>query len=124
MSIRVIRFCLSVPEEQYVQNGLDRSLVRRATENLLPDKVRLNQRVKGVQGADWVHRMVPYWNLFKAELGQLSMDKGVLEYIDGQVIKEALLNVEGDARPDYATDHNYRILMQSLILYRYLKTIA
>ena len=30
--IRVIRFCLSVPEEQYVQNGLDRALIRRSTE--------------------------------------------------------------------------------------------
>ena len=29
---RVVRFCLSVPIEQYVQNGMDRSLVRRATE--------------------------------------------------------------------------------------------
>ena len=30
--LRVIHFCLSVPEEQYVQNGLDRSLIRRSTE--------------------------------------------------------------------------------------------
>ena len=65
--IRVIRFCLSVPEEQYVQNGIDRALIRRATENILPDEVRLNQRIRGVQGADWVHRMIPYWNSFLNE---------------------------------------------------------
>ena len=35
MILRVIRFCLSVPEEQYVQNGLDRALIRRSTENYL-----------------------------------------------------------------------------------------
>ena len=28
--LRVIRFCLSVPEEQYVQNGLDRSLITKS----------------------------------------------------------------------------------------------
>ncbi|MFH7456912.1 asparagine synthase-related protein, partial [Pseudomonas syringae group genomosp. 7] len=38
--LRVIRFCLSVPETQFVQNGQDRSLIRRATENLLPDDIR------------------------------------------------------------------------------------
>ena len=65
--LRVVRFCLSVPEEQYVQNGLDRALIRRSTENYLPDKVRLNQRVRGVQGADWVHRMIPYWDKFIEE---------------------------------------------------------
>lgn len=44
---RVIRFCLSVPIEQYVKQGTDRSLIRRATSPELPDKVRLNQRVRG-----------------------------------------------------------------------------
>ncbi|MGQ4671626.1 hypothetical protein ACUIJ5_25025 [Bacillus toyonensis] len=51
---------MSVPEEQYVQNGLDRALIRRATKNFLPDKVRLNQRVRGIQGADGVYRMAPF----------------------------------------------------------------
>ena len=68
MILRVIRFCLSVPEDQYVQNGFDRSLIRRSTENYLPDKVRLNQRIHGVQGADWVHRMIPHWDMFVDEV--------------------------------------------------------
>ena len=34
MILRVIRFCLSVPEEQYVQNGLDRALIRRVNRKL------------------------------------------------------------------------------------------
>ena len=89
--LRVIRFCLSVPEEQYVQNGLDRALIRRSTERYLPDKVRLNQRIRGVQGADWVHRMIPYWDAFINELQQLSNDdKRVFRILDGQVIKIAL----------------------------------
>ena len=32
---------------------------------ILPDKVRLNQRIRGVQGADWVHRMIPYWDFYR-----------------------------------------------------------
>lgn len=122
--IRVIRFCLSLPEEQYVQNGLDRALIRRSTEKLLPDKVRLNQRYRGVQGADWIHRMIPYWNHFTEEIEQLSTDKRILEFLNGQVIKEALLKVQKGARPEYAIDSDYKVLMHSLIVYRFIKNFT
>ncbi|MNI42326.1 hypothetical protein D3C73_966150 [compost metagenome] len=122
--LRVIRFCLSVPEEQYVQNGLDRSLIRRSTENMLPDKVRLNQHYKGIQGADWVHRMIPYWDTFVKELRMLSTDKRFLEFFDGQVIKVALSKAEAGAQAECAADPDYKILMRSLIVYRYMKKFA
>ena len=32
--LRVIRFCLSLPEDQYVQNGMDRALIRRVYRKL------------------------------------------------------------------------------------------
>jgi asparagine synthase (glutamine-hydrolysing) len=119
--LRVVRFCLSVPEKQYVQNGLDRALIRRSTETFLPDKVRLNQRIWGIQAADWVHRMIPHWDTFIKEVKQLSKDKGILEYIDGQKIISALTKVEEGARPEYYTDSDYRILMRSLIVFRFIK---
>ena len=72
--LRVIRFCLSVPEDQYVQNGMNRALIRRSTKGYLPDKERLNQRVRGVQGADCVYRMTPHWNKFIDELDKMSND--------------------------------------------------
>ncbi|MFE5321185.1 asparagine synthase-related protein [Paenibacillus sp. NPDC056579] len=122
--IRVIRFCLSVPEEQYVRNGVDRALIRRSTQNMLPDQVRLNQRIRGVQGADWLHRMVPYWDSFIGELQQLSTDSRMLEFVDGEVIKTALSKMRDKADPKLATDPDCRILMRSLILYRYLKKFA
>ncbi|TXK82496.1 lasso peptide isopeptide bond-forming cyclase [Paenibacillus sp. N3.4] len=122
--IRVIRYCLSVPEEQYVQKGLDRALIRRSTEKLLPDSIRLNQRIRGVQGADWVHRMTPYWGSFIDDLQQLSKDPDVLRYMDGSQIRAALTKVMAGARPELATDSDYRILMRSLIVYRYMKKFA
>ncbi|GGI46100.1 asparagine synthetase B [Paenibacillus marchantiophytorum] len=122
--IRVIRYCLSVPEDQYVQNGLDRALIRRSTEKLLPDTIRLNQRIRGVQGADWVHRMVPHWDSFLDEAQQLSTDSNVLRFMDGAKIKSALLKVKAGVRPELATDSEYRLLMRSLIVYRYMKKFA
>ncbi|MFT4412563.1 lasso peptide isopeptide bond-forming cyclase [Fredinandcohnia humi] len=122
--MRVIKFCLSLPENQYVQNGLDRALIRRATENYLPNNIRLNQRYRGVQGADWVHRMVPNWSLFIHELHVLIKDDLLLNYIDGHVLQRAIQKAERDPLPEYATDTDLRILMRSLIINRYLKSLA
>ncbi|ASS96101.1 lasso peptide isopeptide bond-forming cyclase [Peribacillus simplex] len=119
--IRVIRFCLSLPENQYVQNGVDRALVRNATVNYLPDKVRLNQRYRGVQGADWVHRMLPKWGGFIEEIEQLSTDKKALEFLDGHAIKKALVKIKEGARAEFATNPEYKFLMRSLIVHRFLR---
>ncbi len=122
--LRVIRFCLSVPEDQYVQNGMDRALIRRSTENFIPDNIRLNQRIRGVQGADWLHRMIPYWDRFKNELQQLRTDKRVLEYIDNQVLETALIKVEKGVKPENFSDPDYKVLMRSLIVYRFIKKFS
>lgn len=122
--LRVIRFCLSVPEEQYVQNGFDRSLIRRSTKSYLPDKVRLNQRIRGVQGADWVHRMIPYWKSFISELEQVIQDKRIQHYMNEEVLKEALQSVKFGVTPEYAVDSYSKVLMRSLIVYRFIKKLA
>ena len=118
---RVVRFCFSVPVEQYVKNGLDRALIRRATKHYLPDEVRLNQRVRGVQGADWVHRIIPGWKLLEYELRQLCDDPVAAAYLNVVRIKEAVLRLGGEPRPEQAFQPEMRMLMRSLIIYRFLK---
>ena len=119
--LRVIQFCLSLPESQYVQNGVDRALIRRATKNYLPDQVRLNQRIRGVQGADWVHRMIPHWEAFREEVQQLRTDQRILEYLDGQALQAALVKLEQQPAAEDDTDPDYKFIMQALIVYRFLK---
>lgn len=119
--LRVINFCRSVPEEQYVRKGLDRSLIRRATNGYLPDKVRLNLLNRGVQGADGVHRMAKNWDSFVTELQQLSINPIVGEFLDMKVINKAILKIGKEARPEYAFDFDFRILMRSLIVSRFIK---
>ncbi|WP_040952945.1 asparagine synthase-related protein [Gorillibacterium massiliense] len=119
--LRVIRFCLSVPENQFVQNGLDRALIRRATKGYLPDKVRLNQRVRGSQGVDWLHRMASSWKPMIDELHQLCADPLMGEYTNLSMIKSGLAKAESAVTPEMALDTDIRILMRSLIVYRFLK---
>ena len=121
--LRVIRFCLSVPEEQFVQNGVDRSLIRRSTMNYLPDNVRLNQSVRGIQGADWVHRLIPSWNSFMDELNQLTTDSVVSEFLNIDYLKGLIAKFEAEPRSEYAFNSEFRTLMRGLIVSRFIKSI-
>ncbi|CAM4183138.1 asparagine synthase (glutamine-hydrolyzing) [Paenibacillus endophyticus] len=122
--LRVIRFCLSVPEEQFVQNGFDRSLVRRSTKNYLPEDIRLNQKVRGIQGADGLHRMLPSWDILIDELKHVVSDPIVSEYLNIKELKRALAAIEKNPRPENVFETNFRILMRSLIFRRFIKKQA
>lgn len=119
--IRVIRFCLSIPEDRYVNNGLDRALIRNSTVDFLPDKVRLNQKVRGIQGADWVYRMKPYWNDFISELEEIISNNVLLELINPELAKIALEKIKEGAISNRAVDPYYRNAMRIVIVNRFIK---
>jgi len=50
--IDVVSYCLGIPPEQYLLEGIDRSLIRRAMWGRLPDII-LSNRLSGLQHADW-----------------------------------------------------------------------
>jgi asparagine synthase (glutamine-hydrolysing) len=122
--LRVIRFCLSLPEEQFVQNGIDRALIRRSTKNYLPDNIRLNQRDRGIQGADGLHRMLPSWNVLVSELQQVIEDPVISGYLNIKELANALSVIRKDPRPEHVFNTEFRILMRSLIFYRFIKKYA
>ncbi len=119
--LRLIQFCLSVPENQYVKNGFDRSLIRRSTEHYLPDKVRLNQKVRGVQGVDWVHRMTPSWKQFINELEGIGRNPAIYHYLNKEVVESSILKVKEGPNADDAINPDYRIAIRSLIVYKFLE---
>jgi asparagine synthase (glutamine-hydrolysing) len=119
--LRVIRFCLAVPEDQVVQNGLDRALIRRATEGYLPDDIRLNMLTRGVQGADGVQRMKPLWKGFINELESMILDPQVSEILNINTLQKSLSVIKDDPKGDLVFEFDFKILMRSLILYRFIK---
>ncbi len=52
VDLDVLSYCFGVPPEQYLAEGTDRSLIRRAMWGLLPEIV-LTNRLHGLQAADW-----------------------------------------------------------------------
>ncbi|MEH7076436.1 lasso peptide isopeptide bond-forming cyclase [Neobacillus drentensis] len=119
--IRVVRYCFSVPEDQFVQNGVDRALIRRATEHVLPDQIRLNQKVRGIQAADWLHRMVPHWNMLIKEVNNLLKEPRMIDFFNEEVIRSALIKSEKGLNTESMSDPDYRILMRAVIVFRLLK---
>ncbi|WP_394184125.1 asparagine synthase-related protein [Metabacillus halosaccharovorans] len=118
---RVIRYCLAIPTEQYIQKGIDRSLIRRATKNYLPEKVRMNQNIRGMQSADWLHRMIPIWNDVSEELKELTKDPLAAEYLNIDVIKSAIKKMSKTPYPELANDSDLRVAMRGLIFNRFIK---
>lgn len=122
--IRVINYCMSLPLGQFFNNGMDRALIRRATEGYLPDKVRLNQINQGVQGADWVYRMQPWWTNLIAESEQLLKDNDVAEYLNMETLRNALSFAKEVPKGDFAPTPEIRILLRSIIVYRFLNSFS
>jgi asparagine synthase (glutamine-hydrolysing) len=122
--LRVVQFCLSVPFDQYVDAGMDRALIRRATVKYLPDKVRLNQRVRGIQGSDGIHRMMGTWQVFLEELEVMIRDSIMFEYFDMKVLKDLVSELGELPNPEIVFEPYFKMLMRSLIVYKFLKRFA
>lgn len=121
--LRVIRFCLSLPEEQYVQGGMERSFIRRATRGILPDQVRLNVGARGLQGADTIHRMSPHWPDFLAELDQMSRDPVMVEWLDMQTVRDTMDRLGREARPELLFREEFKQLTRGLVVYRFMRSL-
>lgn len=120
--IRVINYCMSIPMNQFINNGMDRALIRNATEGYLPDKVRLNQTSHGMQGADWIHRMMPYWADLIREAKQLIKDKDVAQYLHIESISNALSKAMEVQKQNFIPGPEVRMLMRAIIVYRFLQS--
>lgn len=117
---RVVQFCLSVPLEQYVQQGMDRALIRRAMKDRLPDQIRLNQRIRGIQASDWVHRILPDWDRFVEELEAISRDSRVAGLLNQQQLLKSLGKVKGNLGAELAFDPDMRLLLRCIVIHRFL----
>lgn len=118
---RVIDFCLAVPNEVCVREGMDRALLRKAMKDILPEKVRLNQNIRGIQGADWIHRMRHQWGSFVDEIIEMNNNPMTSSYLNKSVIKDALEKVKKGPNQEYAFDAELRAVFRLLITYKFLK---
>jgi len=78
---RVMTFCWSIPQSQYLMDGQNRMLIRRAMTDYLPEQVLWNRR-KGRQAADIPQRIVDYRSDVEAALVTLEKSNLAQHYLD------------------------------------------
>jgi asparagine synthase (glutamine-hydrolysing) len=94
---RVVEFCLGIPQDQFLRQGCERWLIKRAMQGRLPDAVLANKK-KGVQSADWFSRLAREKGAIRAELTRLQKHADVVSILDIQRLT-AILDDWPDAEP-------------------------
>ena len=100
--IDVVSYCFGIPPEQYLVEGIDRSLIRRAMWGLLPEMV-LTNRLSGLQAADWYEKLGRQRGEFARQIAELSQSPLARRVIDLERLERALKNWP---RPWLAHDRN------------------
>ena len=89
--VDVVTFCFGIPAEQYLVEGIDRSLVRRAMWGLLPEMV-LTNRLSGLQVPDWKEQLETRRDQLAQQVAELSSSALVRRIIDMERLENALKN--------------------------------
>lgn len=120
---RVMKFCMSIPDDQYVREGTDRFLIRRAMHGILPSKVRLNT-LRGRQAADKGERLCKSFDEIKSAIEIVEKSELGNEFLDIKKMRRIFLEQQQNpGRENIKTAQTIllRELMVGLFLLRFEK---
>jgi len=105
---RLVEFCLTVPPDQYLRNGIRRALARTAFADRLPAKI-VNESRKGYQAADWHEGLVAGRDELGGELARIEACEEA-----GATVNHAMMRGLAEAMPTDgwhkpATTEKYRL---------------
>jgi asparagine synthase (glutamine-hydrolysing) len=105
--VDVVSYCFGVPPEQYLAEGVDRSLIRRAMWGLLPESV-LTNRLSGLQAPDWYEKLERQRDALAGQIAEISESALVRRAIDLPRLERALDNwpAGGWHRPEVFQEYN------------------
>jgi asparagine synthase (glutamine-hydrolysing) len=89
--VRLLEFCLSVPTEQFLQDGVQRALARRTFADRLPAVVVEESR-RGLQTADWHETLTADRERIAVELERLASCTPAARTLDLPRLKELVDN--------------------------------
>ncbi len=94
--IRLIEFCLGIPDEQCTASGGQRMLIRRAMAGILPDTVRWNT-ARGRQSSDIMLRLLDQKDDISRALDLLESSSDIKRYLDTKAMRAAWNSIIGQA---------------------------
>lgn len=110
--LRLVQFCLSIPEDQYLRDGVSRWLIRRAMANRLPDEVLQNPR-RGLQAADWFERMSDSRQRMTEALDDIATSPLASRAIDVPRLRRLVAELSPASPASYKTHEQYRGALES-----------
>ena len=96
--VRLVEFCLRVPDEQYLRKGQCRWLLRRAMKGRMPACVLDNPR-KGLQSADLGHRVLRERTAILGALDRLEASEQVRHILDLRRMRDVMQSLEQGVTP-------------------------
>ena len=121
--LRLVDFCLSVPDQQYLGKGQTRWLLHRLMSDVLPPEI-LYPRTKGLQAADWYEAAETDLSQMRTELQRMKDHDGITNYLDIEALLHSLDEwpASGWAAPN--TVERYRLqLMRGLAIGSFISYI-
>ena len=120
----VVEFCLGIPSEQYLAEGIDRSLVRRAMWGLLPGAV-LVKRKRGLQAADWLTKIKRSSDAVDQSIKRLRSSELAAEVLDLERLQTltADLGHVSDALSSKVIDQYLAAVPKALAIASFLKNL-
>ena len=109
--MRVLKFCCSIPPEQYGAGGMNKAVLRAAMQGVMADEVRLSRR-KGVQSADFAIQLQPHWPRICANIRNSTTRADVRKYVDTTEILAML-----DSRKTITDEMYFDNTLQALMRY-------
>lgn len=87
--VRLIEFCLAIPESQYVGGGQFKWLLMRLMKNVLPPEI-LEIKTRGLQSADWYEQLDNAMPQIREELEKLKAHGSASDYLDIESLEKSL----------------------------------
>ncbi|MBF0406258.1 MAG: hypothetical protein HQM10_02805 [Candidatus Riflebacteria bacterium] len=85
--VRLIEFCVGIPDYIHNYMGGERMLVRESLKGIMPDESRLNT-IRGKQAADIGFRLLDHANEIESEINAICIDREISHYIDTGGMRE------------------------------------
>ena len=114
----LVEFCIGIPQDQYLRDGRDRWLIRRAMKGRLPDLV-LNQKRYGTQSADWYPRLTRQRNQIAEEVRRLAQNPEVASIFDMQRLKATLDHWPDRQPPEYTQEESHMLAVPDALAAAY-----
>jgi asparagine synthase (glutamine-hydrolysing) len=109
MDKRIVDLCMALPDFAFVDDGIERRMVRSYLDDMIPNSIRNNYRHRGVQSPDALLRLQRY----DKEKKEIVFSKQLFNYLDEKNVRELFKH---DINED-----NYRDIVRILALDKFIK---